>query len=577
MRVSTTFGSLLAYFCGVSILLAPTPVRARDRLPADPVEELTRALKTPTDTAAIEARLAAVRTLGDLRRALALDYKGETPKYRAQLILRFQEALRSSLKEGSVISRLAAITMVSELGVSVQGADPSNALGQVFTKDLLELVKDSNPEISAAAARALGKVAPDSKEALDALGKLLDSANPRQRLAGVEALLEILQIHYDVAFTGSKQAIRVDTAQLSRVSTQVIPYAAKGLRLPEPEVRKRSAEAMHQASLTLARYIRRYSVDNPGTLELSASDRKLWAPLVQSLAEHADAVVHGLRDSDAEVRRLAARTLENMGSSREVLERPFVPAPAPAKENRGAAEPASGPKLGLLPAGELQLAAELQANAQAVGEDPLLPALRKSIPSLLKALEDPDVRVRLAALDMLETLGTEAVSATPTLNKLLGDPNKFVRWSAARTLGKIGVSPVAGQTADGLIKLLKDSDLDLQLTASLALEKLGPAMRSAVPALVEALHAPDANLRIAAMRALVGIGRDAEPALPEITAALADKDSRVRRTAAEALARFGPAARPAIGALSETLKDSDPDVRKAASDALLTIPTDAGR
>jgi HEAT repeat protein len=196
--------------------------------------------------------------------------------------------------------------------------------------------------------------------------------------------------------------------------------------------------------------------------------------------------------------------------------------------------------------------------------------LRDVLPLLAADVANPDVQVRLGAIDAIESYGPAAVSAAPALIRALGDPDRFVRWSAGRTLGKMSLAEPAAAVS-GLACLLFDPDLDVRLAASTALDRYGPAAKDAVPDLIRSIRASDADMRIAAMRTLANIGTDAQPAVPALAAALSDADERVRQVAAEVLDRFGPLAISAAPALRAALDDANADVRKAASEALLSV------
>src|SRR5262249_49067589 len=76
-----------------------------------------------------------------------------------------------------------------------------------------------------------------------------------------------------------------------------------------------------------------------------------------------------------------------------------------------------------------------------------------TVEAMIAGLSDPDFRVRLVSIDVLEIRGTAAVPAIPALVKALRDPNKFVRWSAARTLGKLAPRQ-ADEVVPALMRLL---------------------------------------------------------------------------------------------------------------------------
>ena len=61
----------------------------------------------------------------------------------------------------------------------------------------------------------------------------------------------------------------------------------------------------------------------------------------------------------------------------------------------------------------------------------LVSATVKAIPALTKSLSRKEVRVRLAAIYVLETLGAGAAPAAEALSKRLKDDSRYVRWGAA--------------------------------------------------------------------------------------------------------------------------------------------------
>ena len=71
--------------------------------------------------------------------------------------------------------------------------------------------------------------------------------------------------------------------------------------------------------------------------------------------------------------------------------------------------------------------------------DPQCPqTLSKSVPQLVRALQDPEPLVRLHATDSLRCLGPRAKAAVPSLKQSLQDENQFVRDMAAEALKSIG-------------------------------------------------------------------------------------------------------------------------------------------
>jgi HEAT repeat protein len=176
------------------------------------------------------------------------------------------------------------------------------------------------------------------------------------------------------------------------------------------------------------------------------------------------------------------------------------------------------------------------------------------------AADDPDRRVRAAALAALVRRGTPAAAAR-AWPRAAGDPDPTVRRRAA----ELAASGRAGARDATVVALLHDTD---PLVAEAAAWALGerPGSPAAIDALAEAatVH-PDALVREAAVAALGALGDEA--GLPAILAACHDKPA-VRRRAVLALAPFSGS--EVDGALARALEDRDWQVRQAAED--LTSP-----
>lgn len=149
------------------------------------------------------------------------------------------------------------------------------------------------------------------------------------------------------------------------------------------------------------------------------------------------------------------------------------------------------------------------------------------------------------------------------LVKALQDPNPRVREHAAGSLGRMGHG--ASGAIDPLLLCLSDADPYVVGKAAEALSRIGGA---AVPGLIRVLEHALPAARWPATIALGKIGPEADAAVPALTHALADSAVEVRWGAAVALGNIGPKAQPAVPALMRTLSDGDPDVRFGASQAL---------
>lgn len=575
--------------------------------------------------ATLEKRIKALR-LSDYRRALTLDgWRDRDPEdavaavdraARQELVDRLTTTLRQVLQRGGTPAKLAAITEISEMGTEIRAGDPPadelknmppeerlrwarGGLARQFTPDLIKLTEDGDPVIREFAARALGKINPDPQPATAALAKLLQAGSVGERRAAADGLLEMLSTMVLVLKSRSATGVEITREDIALVDQRVLRVAGPGIADADLRVRKTCVSAVRLGANMLHDQV--VELPESQRLDFPPAGRKLseaeqqfikdyrdsveaelrqLLPVADALAAQVKPVLAATSDRDAEIRLLACHTLEDIGQARLRLRRKAgsVPDYAPPKKD-GAEE-----KQGRVPARRGgTLVADARVVAQAKDEDPLNadPLRQPLLDSLntlaVRAVSDERARVRLAAVDAIETLGTAAAPAVPTIVRGMNDGNLFVRWATARVIGKIGVHGVDTElTVPPLARLLSDADLDVNLAAANALSLYGAWAAPAVPALARAAVTGDPERRVAAINALVSVGKDAEPAIPAVTAALSFNDNRVQREAADALGHFGAAANSAIPALEIALNDLDPDVRKAAADALLRI-TEGGK
>jgi len=129
-----------------------------------------------------------------------------------------------------------------------------------------------------------------------------------------------------------------------------------------------------------------------------------------------------------------------------------------------------------------------------------------AVDGLVAALgEERDAVVAHAAFALGE-LGRFAAGATPRIAALLDHPSAKVRRTAVDALGMI---PDAGQAAvDGLIRGLRDEDVQVRFMSGLALARVGAAAKDAVPHLAAALDDDNRYVRAHAAEALRYIGTE---------------------------------------------------------------------
>lgn len=569
---------------GAMALVLGTVVPARpEPFPQDQVEALRQALRSgvrdPLNAdelsfrkANLKRRIKELRSLGDLSQALGLqEWRDEDRDVgirdldrliREEVAKRLAKDVRAVLQDGDLDSRLAAVALIGEMGVTVRGVGTRTGYAREFGPDLARLVNEGPPMLRAAAARTLGQINPDPEPAAKTLGgRFAATATLDERRAAAEGLVGMIHGISLLAKGRSTTGVEATSGEVILTGTAAVTAAGKGLNDPDADVRRNCLEAMKTAGTALADLIveprspqefppegRKLSEEERKDIEAYKAqvkeEREERMPLVRALSGQTTTVARALADSEPPVCIAACAALEELATSHFRLAR----------------RAASLDKLG---------------DKDAAGKkaaDTLLPGLREAVPGLATVLTHKEVRVRLAALYALETLEAEAAPAAPALVKALDDGDPFVRWGAARALGKMG--PHGGASAViGLTRKLDDDNGDVRLTAVAALARYGPVAKGAVPALgkVASGTETETEVRLLAIQALVEVGTDAQPAIPDLITALSASDAPVRRATARLLGKFGSIARPAVEPLRKALGDADAEVRQEAAVALLNI------
>jgi HEAT repeat protein len=506
----------------------------------------------------VRKALERLNNLAEMRQAILLrewreygegDEVAEDRKLRALLSQRFAMEVSKVLKNGDSVRRLAALNMLADMEFNSRMRGAEGWLARTLQPELTGILKQrGDPELCAAAARALGHQFPDPQVAVHALAELLKSDTLLERRAAAEALGNLVQTAAEIVARkqcdDSVVALRSD---IISTAMAVLPVAGAGLEDQDQEVRRLCAEVFRQVALALSAQVpnpetasRNQNLNDAPDLasvaETYKKTREELSALVAALAEQTSKLTRHLNE-EIEVALAASQALENIAETRLQL-----------RTIRQMHVPASDKQL----------------------DDVLCASLRAALPGLEKQLAHKEARVKLAAIYVLETLETEAAPLAPVVADCLKDKDRFVRWGAARCLGKM--APCGAEFAvPALSAIVEDPVGDVRHTALAALKQHGKSATRAVPALARVLERGDNETRLLAAQALGAIGANAEPAVMLLAGALSDSEPMIRSTAAEALGRIGPPARPAQSALQKALSDPEADVRRAASDALLII------
>ncbi|MBJ7344879.1 MAG: HEAT repeat domain-containing protein [Gemmataceae bacterium] len=207
---------------------------------------------------------------------------------------------------------------------------------------------------------------------------------------------------------------------------------------------------------------------------------------------------------------------------------------------------------------------------------------KEIVQDLIMVLSDPNLRVRLNGIDIVEGfLSMPDITARIINEKDLflfrklasvatTDTNLMVKYAAVRALGRS--APLKPEIAvPVLAKCLLEEDLDIRIAAANALKKYGKEGLKALPSLEKMIANGDSDSRIAMMNAAVSLGTDGSPTLGEVAKNLQSEEPKVRIKAAETLGKFGKLSEAQIPKLQKSLNDEDSNVRNAVSSALLKI------
>ncbi len=174
-----------------------------------------------------------------------------------------------------------------------------------------------------------------------------------------------------------------------------------------------------------------------------------------------------------------------------------------------------------------------------------------TVPALARSLRDERAEVREAAGEALVGLGRASVGP---LVGILGETEETrARLAAVETLGRLGTNALtAAEALRGRVRT--DPDAEVRARALVALGRVGIPRSERVAILLAARADAAAEVREAARNALLTV-RPVEPeVLPALLGELKSEDSGVRTAAAELLAELGAEARAGAGVVADQLR-----------------------
>jgi len=431
---------------------------------------------------------------------------------------------------------------------------------------------DRDAEVRRVAVLTLGQRFGSSKQTAEAYLKILKTGDVETRRAVGESIATFVDVT-------TKKGYDLSAKEQIASLRDLLPALGQALGDGDVLVRRRGCNVLLNATRFAASRVKPpLTIPDSDTESDSAREfrlkeeraRKAMREAVGGLSPELDDIASRLvaagQDPDPVVRALSLAVLEQIGGIRASL---LAPEPrSPDNDTRG----------GLAGPAVLQPAAYL---GEPVAQDPELPRPNRAdelspfvkgmLPTMRAGLKDPNVRVRLFALDAIEQAGEAAVPLLTDVVAALGDTDPFVRWAAARCLQ--GLAPrEPQQVVPALARLIGERDVGVRLAAIRALTAYKADAVSTLPALIAQLRHADSNLRVAVITLLNQFGEAAAPAVPVLIENLGHQDPDLRRSAAEALGLLGPRATAANATLSR-LATTDPnrEVRREVSLALYRI------
>jgi HEAT repeat protein len=526
-------------------------------------------------------------------RALASEIKSEV---RLQLLDRLEKRTRFYLSQGRLADRIAAANLITDTLATSRHQDisqwrdpitktliPSEVMRKKpediqdstqssshnlrerlrgLSGDVEKLLADPNSQVRVAAIRALSDLEKTPGHLVAILKPLLASpqTDATTRRAAAEALGHSLEA-YTTAMVKDRPQPYLTAVE------KVLQAAADTLSDSDALVRRAGLESCQRAALVLEEL-----AHDP----LAPSDRRpVFAPTLSVVDKVLPKLNAAARDRVPELRVGACHVLETLALAVQKFGyykgTPLPPRPDLPQERRRLKKKTSLPSS----RSSVQTAAFLAPPPDELPPPlPVDPGLQDTVQAMIANLKHPDYRVRLAAVDTLETFGGQAEAAIPALVSALRDFNKFVRWGSARTLGRLHPRQ-ADLVVPGLMGMLDDrEDPSVRIAAASALELYGEHARKAVPTLARVINRGDKEYIVAILHAIQGIGTDAAPTLPNVAWVLGDRSQppSVRIEAAQTLGRFGPLAKDQLSVLRDVMNnEADEDIRNAASIAVLAI------
>ncbi len=439
--------------------------------------------------------------------------------------------------------------------------------GKETIPTMIKLTKDKDDAVRRKAVFALGRLAGDPSKTIDVLVEAFgDEKEDVRQAAGealskfgaaaVPALIELLKVKSagariqaatslgDIG-SDAKAAVPAlrerflakDTENvhhyanvLAKIGKAAMPALEAGFKDTRPEVRQASSQAMQQAGAeAVGVLVDALSDKNVEVRRLAA--QTLW-PMRIGDKSVVIALAYGLTDEDDTVRQHCMNGLAQLGAQAKL----------------------GGPKIkDALTDMNPSVRQQAYYLLQQIGEDPR--------PTLTKALESKDAKVRINTASLMVNVSFDIDKAMPVLVEALKNDDLGLKMQAAFTLAqrRLQTDKVTPIFIDGL----KHKAPSVRVQALQGLSLQGNA--AIAPRVAEMMRDPDVNVRQHCVYTLQNIRGNPETVVPILAGAFKEGNAGTRVAVLQVAWMFGGKAKDFI---LDGLKDKDTNVRQQAINAI---------
>lgn len=196
----------------------------------------------------------------------------------------------------------------------------------------------------------------------------------------------------------------------------------------------------------------------------------------------------------------------------------------------------------------------------------------KTLPLLMKALDDQDSNAAKHALPALRKMKKDAAPALPKIAAMFAGSDAATRSDVLDTVAALDEK--GDYSLPIFVKSLESSDAIDRKEALIGLLKFKSSWREFIAPLIGMLDDPEVENRMVVVGILKGIANESDQAASALTSMTSDADIRVKNSAISALSQLKNPSGEVLLALSKTVTEKDHRVRMASIGSLRRLGVD---